>query len=178
MTNWVTAGTHFRQENLIKFCDRPFRSANHMDAALMQNLNATVDPQDVLWIIGEFAHGPKSKDPEWLAKLFEKLPSAEKHLVVGNHDLDPTQARPWTSVTHLADVRDGSQRQAHTLCHYPMNTWKHARRSALQIFGHVHQNWRGSRNSVNARVDVWDYIPVRFKDIAPRAKTLPVNKYW
>ena len=131
-----------------------------------------------LWIIGDFAHGPKAKDTDWLTKLFDKLPGVEKHLVVGNHDLEPTQALPWTSVTHLAEVRDGPQRQAHTLIHYPMITWNHARRDTLQIFGHVHNNWKGSRNSVNAGVDVWDYMPIRFEDIARRAKTLPVNKHW
>ena len=94
------------------------------------------------------------------------------------HATPTTLALPWTSVTHLAEVRDGPQKQAHTLCHYPMITWNHARRDALQIFGHVHNNWKGSRNSVNAGVDVWDFMPVRFEDIARRAKTLPVNKHW
>jgi calcineurin-like phosphoesterase family protein len=59
-----------------------------------------------------------------------------------------------------------------------MITWNHARRDALQFLGNVHNNWKGSRNSVNAGVDVWDYMPVRFEDIARRAKTLPVNKHW
>lgn len=26
-----------------------------------------------------------------------------------------------------------------TLCHYPMTTWNHARREALQLYGHVHK---------------------------------------
>lgn len=59
-----------------------------------------------------------------------------------------------------------------------MITWNHARRDALQIFGHVHNNWCGSRNSVNVGVDVWDFMPIRFEDIARRVKTLPVNKHW
>lgn len=178
MINWYTADPHFGHENVIKFNNRPFRSGSHMDAVMMQNLWAMVGPKDVLWIIGDFAHGPKAKDTDWLTKLFDKLPGAEKHLIVGNHDLEPTKILPWTSVSHLAEVRDGPQKQAHTLCHYPMITWNHARRDALQIFGHVHNNWKGSRNSVNAGVDVWDYMPVRFEDIARRAKTLPVNKHW
>lgn len=178
MTNWYTADPHFGHENVIKFCDRPFRSASHMDAVLLQNLQAMVRPEDTLWIIGDFAYGPKAKDPDWLRKLFAKLPGAEKHLIVGNHDLEPTLALPWTSVQHLAEVRDGPHNQAHTLCHYPMLTWNHARRGALQIFGHVHNNWLGSRNSVNAGVDVWDYFPVRFEDLARRARTLPVNAHW
>jgi hypothetical protein len=46
MTNWYTADPHFGHENVIKFCNRPFRSANHMDAVLMQNLWAMVGPKD------------------------------------------------------------------------------------------------------------------------------------
>lgn len=48
MTNWYTADPHFGHENVIKFCNRPFRSANHMDAVLMQNLWAMVGPKDAL----------------------------------------------------------------------------------------------------------------------------------
>ncbi len=178
MTNWYTADTHFGHENIIKFCDRPFRSANHMDAVLMQNLWTMVGPKDALWIVGDFAFGQKAKDREWLTSLFFKLPGAEKHLIVGNHDLEPTLALPWDSISHMAEVKDGPDSQMHTLCHYPMITWNRARRGALQIFGHVHKNWKGSNNSVNAGVDVWDYMPVRFEDLARRAKSLPQNKHW
>ena len=170
MTNWYTADTHFGHDNVIKFCNRPFRSANHMDAVLMQNLWTMVGPKDVLWIIGDFAHGPKSKDSDWLTKLFAKLPGAEKHLIVGNHDLEPTLALPWDSISHLAEVGDGPNKQAHTLCHYPMITWNHARRQALQMFGHVHNNWRGTRNSVNVGVDVWDYAMTSYQWIKLRRR--------
>lgn len=46
------------------------------------------------------------------------------------------------------------------------------------MFGHVHENWKGSRNSVNVGVDVWDFKPVRFEDVERRAKKLLVNKHW
>ena len=89
MTNWYTADPHFGHENVIKFCDRPFRSGNQMDAVLMQNLWAMVGPKDALWIIGDFAFGQKAKDTEWLGKLFGKMPGAEHILNDGNQDLDP-----------------------------------------------------------------------------------------
>ncbi|SMX36742.1 hypothetical protein OCA8868_01079 [Octadecabacter ascidiaceicola] len=59
-----------------------------------------------------------------------------------------------------------------------MITWNHARRDALQLFAHVHNNWKGSSNSVNVGIDVWDFMPVRFEDIARRARSMPVNKHW
>ncbi len=76
------------------------------------------------------------------AQALRQAARAEKHLVVGNHDLEPTQALPWTSVTHLAEVRDGPQSQAHTLCRKP--SWL----NALVNLRHL----LGSTKSVNA---VW-----------------------
>jgi calcineurin-like phosphoesterase family protein len=177
MMNWYTADTHFGHENIIKHCGRPFQSASHMDAVLMENLSAKVGPKDALWIVGDFAFGQKAKDRNWLSKLFAKLPGAEKHLIVGNHDGEPTQQLPWTSVTHLAEVADGKGPHS-VLCHYPMITWHRARKGALHLFGHVHDQWMGSRNAVNVSVDVWGYVPITIREIEQRAKTLPENKHW
>lgn len=78
----------------------------------------------------------------------------------------------------MVELKDGANGPANTLCHYPMITWHHARKGALQLFGHVHNNWKGSNNSFNVGVDVWDFMPVSINDIARRAKTLPKNKHW
>lgn len=59
-----------------------------------------------------------------------------------------------------------------------MITWNHARRGALQLFGHIHNNWRGSRNSINVGVDVWDFMAMTYDDVARRARKLLVNKHW
>jgi calcineurin-like phosphoesterase family protein len=83
---------------------------------------------------------------------------------------------PWASVHDIMSVQDGDR--WFVLCHYPMLTWNHARRGAIQLFGHVHDNWRGSRNAVNVGVDVWDFRPVQAADILRRARMLPVNKHW
>jgi calcineurin-like phosphoesterase family protein len=178
MTNWYTADPHFGHENAISFCKRPFGSAEEMDNTLLKNLWSKVGSDDDLWIVGDFAFGPKARNPGYVEGIFKELPSVQKHLIVGNHDLEPALALPWDSIAHLAEVRDGPHNQAHTLWHYPMITRNHARRQALQLFGHVHNNWRGSRNSINVGVDVWDFMPVRFEEIVERARSLPVNEHW
>lgn len=178
MTIWYTADTHFGHENIIRFCKRPFKTASQMHGVMLENLWKVVQPEDDLWIIGDFAFGPKCKNSHYVEQIFNQLPGARQHLVTGNHDLAPTCDLPWSSISHFAELRDGPQNQLNTLCHYPMITWNHARRGALQLFGHVHNNWKGSRNSVNVGVDVWDFMPVKYDDIARRAKKLPPNKHW
>jgi len=104
-----------------------------MDAMLLANLAARVGSEDTLWIVGDFAFGPRAKDKEWLANLFARLPGKEKHLVVGNHDGEATQELPWTSICHMAEVPDGGGPNA-ALNHFPMITWHRARKGALHLF--------------------------------------------
>lgn len=177
MTIWYTADLHFGHENIIEHCGRPYESASHMDAMLLANIAAKVGPGDTLWVVGDFTFGPRAKDRKWLSNLFSRLPGKERHLVVGNHDHDATTELPWDSISHLAEVADGNSLPA-VLCHYPMITWHRARKGALHIFGHVHDQWKGSRNAINVVTDVWGYVPVTIKGITQRAQPLPQNKHW
>ncbi|WP_367180887.1 metallophosphoesterase [uncultured Roseobacter sp.] len=156
MAIWYTADTHFGYENVPRFCQRPFSSVAQMGDELLENMWKVVGPEDQLWILGDFAFGPRAKDRGFVNGVFDKLPGAEKHLVIGNHDSEVTLQLPWNSIGHFAEVRDGPQNQLNTLCYYPMITWNHACCGALQFFCHVRENWQGSRNSVNVGVDVWD----------------------
>lgn len=177
MTHWYTADTHFGHESIIPFWGRPFRHASHMDSVLIERMWEKVGPDDDLWIVGDFACGPKAQEEDWLGMLFGQLPGARRHLVVGNHDGPLTQALPWDSISRLAEVSDLAAHQPVTLCHYPMMTWNHARKGALHLFGHVHGNWEGTAHSVNVGVDVWDFYPITAQDAAERAKRLPVNRH-
>ena len=129
--------------------------SNHTDAVLIENPWAIVGPQDALWIVGDFAFGQKANDLDWLEKIINKLSGAENNPVFCNHDGEATQMLPWTSVTHLTEVADGSGGPPSVLCHYPMITWQRARKGAFHLFSHVHNQWIGSRNAVDVGVDVW-----------------------
>ena len=176
MTRWYTADLHLGHEAILRHCGRPFRSAGEMDAALLAALRAAVGSRDELWILGDLAFGPRAKDPSWLARLFRRLPGARRHLVTGNHDGAATRALPWDTVTPLAEITDEGTRLV--LCHYPMITWPGARRGAIHLFGHVHDNWAGCRGAVNVGVDLWGFRPVTVAEIVARATTLPINPLW
>lgn len=175
---WYTADLHFGHDNIITFCNRPFKNADEADEIMIRNLHERVGPNDQLWILGDFALGPKTSDKKWLCQMFDRLPGKEQHLIIGNHDNEVIQSLPWASVSPIAEVRDGSKRQYNSLFHYPLHTWNHARRGAYCLFGHVHDNWLGTRNCVNVGVDVFDYYPVSFEEIEKRSLELPVNKHW
>lgn len=76
----------------------------------------------------------------------------------------------------MAEIQDGDH--GLVLCHYPMIAWNGAGRGALQLFGHIHDHWAGSRNSVNVGVNQWGFRPIQIGEIAKRAARMPVNKHW
>ena len=50
---YFTADTHFGHYNVIRFCDRPFASAEEMDEAMIQNWNDRVTGNDTVYILGD-----------------------------------------------------------------------------------------------------------------------------
>lgn len=176
MTSWFTADLHLSHENIIRFCNRPFLDAATMDASIIAELQARVRSEDDLWILGDFAISKATGTQRTAVRaMFDAIPG-RKHLIVGNHDRSWIRELPWHSVSPMADIIVEDQRLF--LCHYPMVTFPGARRGGLQLFGHVHQNWAGTRNSINAGVDLWDFRPISVSEIQERAAHLPINKHW
>jgi calcineurin-like phosphoesterase family protein len=175
MAHLFTADPHFGHARIIGFCNRPFASVAEMDSHILTRMQAAMTPDDDLWMIGDFALG----GPDRAGRIEGYLASipGRKHLVRGNHDKPwMTQLSGWSSVHNLVEIVAGDT--ALTLCHYPMVTFPGARHGALQLFGHVHNNWCGSRNAVNVGVDVWEFRPVSLAEIKRRAATLPINPLW
>ncbi|CAM3368876.1 hypothetical protein SAMN04488021_1648 [Paracoccus aminovorans] len=122
MTHWYTADLHLEHEEIIPVTRWPFRHAGHMETVLLENLWKKVGAEDDLWILGDFAGGPQAGDADGLRGIFEQLPGARQHLVIGDHDGIATRGLPWDSPSYLAEVEDPDAAQPVTLCHYPMMT--------------------------------------------------------
>ena len=81
MKIFVTADTHFNHENIIKYCDRPFKNVKEMNEAIIKNWNDTVREDDIVYHLGDFGFGTK----EELQEIFNRL-NGKKYLIMGNHD--------------------------------------------------------------------------------------------
>lgn len=177
MARYFTADLHFGHRNIIEYCGRPFRDADHMDEELIHRWNNTVAPSDEVIVLGDFAMG----------RIHETLPIAgllngRKMLLAGNHD------RCWhghkkgiASATdrYLAagfdDIWQGSVEldvggTRVVACHFPYRgdsndhdryvVYRPADEGAWLLHGHVHERWKVSERMINVGVDVWDYAPV------------------
>lgn len=81
MKYFVIADTHFGHQRIIDYCNRPFRSVEDMDKALIKNWNECVSNQDIVIHLGDLFLGSR----EACAALINKL-NGRKLLIRGNHD--------------------------------------------------------------------------------------------
>lgn len=170
MAHFFTADTHFADDPVRRFFERPFTSSAAMNAAMIARAGV-VSAEDDLWIIGDFAACENEAGRMAAQAAFAALPG-RKHLVRGNHDPDwLVRTLPWASVHDLVEVAIGDRR--FVLCHYPLVTWNGARAGVVQLFGHVHTRWRGAEGQVNVGVDQWDFTPVTPDQAELEALMLP-----
>ena len=78
---WIISDTHFGHDNIIKYCDRPFKDINEMDDYMIQKWNSVVRPGDKVYHLGDVFMGSGQRAYGNLMMLHGK-----KRLVVGNHD--------------------------------------------------------------------------------------------
>lgn len=80
MTRWFTSDLHFGHNNIIRYCQRPFRDVHEMHNAMIQTWNETVKEGDEVYVVGDFSLSAR------YCKEILPLLNGTKILVVGNHD--------------------------------------------------------------------------------------------
>ena len=165
---FYTADTHFGHQNIIRFCDRPYETIESMDRDLIERWNSKVTGSDTVYVLGDMFF--RAENPgEILSSL-----KGKKHLIVGNHDgswmSKVDLGSYFKSVSLMEEISGGSV--GITLCHYPLLTWKHAKRTYM-IHGHIHRDTRmdfwpmlaANEHILNAGVDINNYEPVSFEEL-------------
>ena len=165
---FFTADTHFGHANVLQLCDRPFETIEQMNETFINNWNKRVTGSDNVYVIGDMFF--RCDDPESILKQLH----GRKHLIIGNHDSSWMSKvnvdKYFKSVDLMAVISDGAH--AMTLCHYPLLSWKHAKKSYM-IHGHIHTKtdmdfWPLllTRDHVlNAGVDLNGFQPVSFDEL-------------
>lgn len=69
MKVFVISDTHFGHENIIRYCNCPFRTVEEMDEAMIKNWNAVVTNKDTIIHLGDFCLTNKERCIEILNKL-------------------------------------------------------------------------------------------------------------
>ena len=161
MAVFFTSDTHFADHRVLNLYPRPFASLAEMDAELAARWNATVQPHDEIWHLGDFARTARAA-----SALLPRL-NGIKRLLVGNNDPPAVQALDWASVASYAEIT--VEGVPVVLCHYPFRSWNGMHRGAVNLHGHSHGRLKPLKRQLDVGVDVWDFRPVRAELVLDRA---------
>lgn len=177
---WFVSDTHFGHQNIIKFCNRPWKTTEEMDEALINNWNSVVGKDDLVFHLGDFAFAQNARWKELISRL-----NGHITLILGNHD----ESRwPGDKIMGLFDrveqqmllKIDGYQVY---LNHYPFlcyaGTYRNPEVATIQLFGHVHSGSNSAgkdSDRLNYRfpyqydvgVDNNNYFPISWEQVRER----------
>lgn len=171
MTVFFTADTHFNHLNVIKYCNRPYDSIEHMNESIIARWNKHVKQDDIVYHLGDFLFGNRDLFPEFWNRL-----NGQKMLIVGNHDVKVPSYVP--RATTLVEKIDGIK--VH-MSHFPLLEWDDMNYGAFHLHGHCH----GSRGKVlNERsLDVGidgpesNYAPIPWVKVKKLLGRTPIKKH-
>jgi calcineurin-like phosphoesterase family protein len=154
---FFTSDTHYNHSNICRATTRwtdadnvtrDFKSLDHMNDTIVNNINEVVGENDILIHLGDWSFGGFEMIEEFRNRIICK----NVHLVLGNHDhhiernKDNIQ-RLFSSVNHYInlDVRCPSlikKGEMHKfnfiLMHFPIASWDGMNDSVIHLHGHVH----------------------------------------
>lgn len=78
---FLSSDSHFNHENIIRYCDRPFKDVSHMNEMIVKAWNETVTPDDIVYYLGDMLMGRMQDGMPFPSRLNGTI-----HLVAGNHD--------------------------------------------------------------------------------------------
>jgi calcineurin-like phosphoesterase family protein len=178
-----TSDAHFGHTNVIRYNNRPYKSANEMDADLIDRWNSVVQPKEVIYHVGDFT----LEGWQYAASVLAKL-NGEIHLIRGSHDdrwiknFQPMKSATGDRVilepSMVVEVSNIWKADGHdlplVLCHYAMTVWPRSHYGALHMFGHSHgrllESLRSPR-SLDIGVDCWNYTPISFEQFVEALKS-------
>ena len=134
MTAFVIGDTHFNHKNILKFAQehRPFATLDEHNEELIARWNRVVGTDDVVYHLGDFALGYKTKPEEYLCRL-----NGTKYLISGNHDVywSTQEWLDWGFKEVLGSLEYGG----YILTHIPVHESQQKRWKG-NIHGHMHTN--------------------------------------
>jgi len=171
MNVFFTSDTHFGDSRRIHVDNRPFKTIEEHDVALIARWNETVGPDDDVWHLGDAAPNyDRAEVTELLATL-----NGRKHLIIGNNDRPATTGcKLWASVRHYVELDVDGHRLV--LCHYPFRTWNKMNKGVIDLHGHSHGKLTELPRQYDVGVDVFDYRPVTLETILTSERRKPARK--
>jgi len=166
---YLISDYHFFHNNVLGYCNRPFKNIEEMNKQLHQNWCDTISEDDICIFLGDFAFCGKAKAKE----IWDSLPG-RKYFIGGNHDKQHIKKNTYSElVTNDINtiVEISYQGYKILLNHFPPKFKKELPDGQLYMFGHIHNNREiKEKNCFNVSCEVIDYKPIHISEILAKIK--------
>lgn len=181
MANYFLADPHWGNTNVLSFDNRPYKTIEEHDIALINNWNDAVGISDDVWLLGDISWHCATRTTEIIKSL-----NGKKHLIVGNHDYKLIKNRELQrEFIEICDYKelDIGDGKILVLSHYPIPCFKNHYYGSYHFYGHVHNSfeWKMMERvkyemialydkpclmfNVGAMMDHMNYTPRTFEEI-------------
>lgn len=163
---YFSSDHHFSHQNIIKYCNRPYRGTVEMDTDLIEKWNSVVRENDEVYYLGDLVLGNWGTAWSYIKKL-----NGRKYFIKGNHDtkwfssLDSHQ-----KLNPIHELKINSQ--LYVLSHYPLRSWNKSFHGSYHIFAHEHGALPPHGLSFDIGVDCWGGYPVSIEQVNEKMETL------
>ena len=164
---------HLSHNNVLKYDNRPFKTIEEHDEAIINNHNSVVGKNDVFFFLGDFSFNTKAT----VLKDFLSRLNGIKFFIKGNHDYNKTINSYNEFGTYLGQQSDividynleneDNELQHIVLNHFPLRIWNKSYHNSYHLFGHVHGGLVDKPNGKSMDVGIMlnNYKPFSFKEI-------------
>lgn len=173
---YLTSDNHFGHRNIIGYCDRPFKSVEEMDEAMIQRWNQNVGDESTVLVVGDFSF----YDFETTKRIVQRL-KGRKTLIRGNHD--KSHSDKWflkagfdAVIEHMMLMLSIDPRNQAEVQHHPVYNTKYG--AGILFHGHAHNYCKAkhyvTNNQVllNVGVDCWNFAPVHLDILVDTVKVI------
>lgn len=166
---YFTSDWHLDHKNICTYSNRPFKSVDEMNEAIIDNCNSIVQTDDDIIFEGDFAF---SKSLQRIIELRKRIKCKNFYFIYGNHDKlirkNTDSLFPYFKILgdyaeeDLVIARDGGTKNKFVLCHYAFRVWNKSHYGSYHLYGHSHGSLPDDPNSLSfdVGVDCWGFKPI------------------
>ena len=161
MNYWWTSDYHFSHFNIIRYCNRPFKTVEEMNETIINKHNERVKPDDTVFFLGDFIFKGGNEGGVHRFRIFEKRLNGKFIFIRGNHDNNNS----LKTIIEKMYLYYGKNKICMT--HRPEDADPNV---PLNFCGHVHDKYKIKRLNessliINFSVDVWNFYPTSFNQV-------------
>jgi calcineurin-like phosphoesterase family protein len=191
---WLISDSHFQHKNICRgtsvwtdeSATRDFETLAEMNETLLKNLNNLVQPDDILFHLGDFSF----QGVDNIQYFRERINCKNIHLLLGNHDHNIVNNKETSDGIFVKDLFSSVQDylevtidgKLFVLCHYPFSYWRDSHKGSINLFGHEHGmiNDRIKPNQFDVGVDnvikkFGTYSPISLQQVLQQIDLQNIN---